>query len=153
MELKVFSFGDGLSEEAQGEGGTMRGRFEEFRPTQVGRRLRRQRDQSGSQHGQVRIVVPVFEAGPVLGPEGVAHPVIADFAAAPVAPDRLREVRRRSRSPTAQVIRDGFLIGRPGAGTGLAHHDQAPHQGQVHFQRVQGEEFDAARVQPFVAQV
>lgn len=48
-------------------------------------------DEGGAEDGEVGVEVDVLGAGSVFLEEGVANPVVADFAAAPVAADQAGE--------------------------------------------------------------
>ncbi len=127
--------------------------FEEDGPTQVCRPLCAERDERRPQHGQVGVELPVLGAGAIFGPQGVAHPMIADFAPAPVAANGGRKVFRRSGQAAAQVVGSALNVGGCGDAGGFMHNDQTAHVGQVRFQRFQREDFDAPRVEATVVGV
>ena len=137
-------------EEAEGEGGLTGRLLEEDGPAQVRRPLRPQRDQGRPQHRQIGVEVPVAGAGPVLGPQRIAHPVVADLTAAPVAPNGGGEILRRPRQPAAQVVGGGDHGWRRGGDGSLMHDHQSAHVGQVHVQRFQREDGDAPGVESSV---
>ncbi len=134
--ITVFSFGGGLSDEAEGIGGLEGNLFEEGRPTEGDSATGYEGDQAGAQDGHVGIKVPVFGARSVLTPEGVTNPMVADFRAAPMAPDVLGKGRRRSGQSAAQIVGGGRVVRLAGGGRSFVDDDQAPNKRQVDFQGV-----------------
>jgi hypothetical protein len=81
----VFSFGAVLEECLERDAGVVLASFLEFGPGRVGVKVRLEGDQTDAQGGEVAVEVVVLGAGFVFAHAGVADPVVAAFAAAPVA--------------------------------------------------------------------
>ena len=81
----VFLFGAVLDESMEGDAWIMLAALLEFWPGRLGVEVGLQRDQADAQDREVAVEVLVLGAGFVFAHAGVAHPVVAAFAAAPVA--------------------------------------------------------------------
>jgi len=116
-------------------------------------RLSAQGDQAGAQEGQTGVEIPITGTSLIFGPEGIADPVVADFTATPVAANVSGEDRGWSWEATAEVVRNGVLIGTGGGRGVLLHDDQAADVGQLDFQGFEGEDFGAPGIDSSVAGV
>jgi hypothetical protein len=140
----VFSFGRGTGDKAEGIGGLKSDEFEEGGPTQFDFPGSDEGDQAGSEDRQGCIEVPVFGAGFILPPKGVADPMVADFRAAPMAADVLGKGGGRSWRSAAQIIGSGGVVGLTEARRGFVDYDQASDERQVDFQGFKSKDIDAS---------
>jgi hypothetical protein len=83
--ITVFLFGVVLDERTEWDAWIMLAAFLEFWPGRLGVEVGLERDQADTQGREVAVEVVVFGAGFVFAHAGVAHPVVAAFAAAPMA--------------------------------------------------------------------
>ena len=98
-----------------------------------------ERDQANAQGREVAVEVVVFGACFVFAHAGVTHPVVAAFAAAPVAAGQLCKAAgaARRRQMAGGVEGDGGLFVLVEGG-GALNHDQSARSGQPGLQGVEG---------------
>ena len=114
-------------------------------------------DQGASQHGEVAVEIEVLRQGGVFLEQRVAHPVVADLAASPVAAHQSRETHGFLRHEGADVEAHGLLAflaapGRGGAGP-LGDDHQAAHVRQSAGDGLDGENFGVPVFYPAVTPI
>ena len=110
-------------------------------------KIRLERDQTDAQGREVTVEIVVFGAGFVFAHAGVAHPVVAAFAAAPVAAGQFCKV-------AGAVGRRGMVGGVKGEGGlfvcveggGTFNDRQSARSGQSGLQGLEGIDLDLALV-------
>jgi hypothetical protein len=117
-------------------------------------KVRLDRDQADAQGREVAVEVVVFGAGFVFAHAGVAHPVVAAFAAAPMAAGQLSKVAgaARHRGMTGGVEGDGGLFILVEGG-GALNYDQRARSGQSGLQGLERIDFYLALVEASVASI
>ena len=113
-----------------------------------------ERHQADAQGREVAVEVVVFGAGFVFAHAGVAHPVVAAFAAAPVAAGQLGKAAgaagRRGMTGDVEGDRGLFVVVE---GAGALDDDQTPGAGQSGLQGFEGMDFYRALIEAPVAGV
>lgn len=99
-------------------------------------------DEGGAEDGEVGVEVDVLGAGAVFLEESVADPVIADFAAAPVAADQAGEEGGLAGMVTAEVeaTGDGGRASGSFSRAGLLDDDQGADVWEPQIERLSGED-------------
>lgn len=113
-----------------------------------------ERHQTDPEGREVAVEVVVFRAGFVFAHAGVAHPVVAAFAAAPVAAGQFSKAAGAAAGGrmAGGVEGDGGLFVFV-AGGGARDHDQGTRSGQPGFQRFERKDLDLALVEASVTGV
>ena len=117
-------------------------------------KVRLEGDQADAQGREVAVEVVVFGAGFIFAHAGVAHPVVAAFAAAPVTAGQLSKlagaVGRRRMAGGVEGDRGLFVFVEGG---GALDDDQRTRSGQSGLQRLEGIDLYLALVQASVGGV
>lgn len=66
-----------------------------------------ERDEGATQHGEIAVEVEIFGERGVLPKQGVAHPVVTNFAASPVAAHQSSEAGGRLGNEAAEIVITG----------------------------------------------
>lgn len=121
----------------------------------MGGELGSQGDERRTHDGEIGVEIPVFGTRLVLAPLGVAHPMVSDLATSPVSTDEAGESFGATRQSAAEVIGEGLLglLGGGFPGRGFIDNDQAAGMGDADFERFDGEDPNAPRLQAAVAYV
>lgn len=146
---KAFSFELVFADEVVGKGDFHGGEFADEGPGFVRGERGFEGDEGTAQDGEVAVEVYVFGAGGIFFEEGIAHPVVSDLAASPVAADQPGEELSAARRVAAQVVGGGLagLLGSGFAGAVFFRHGEGSHVGQADVQRFGGEDFYRARIE------